>query len=67
MAKPITNETLMTLAEVAEYTRLSESKIRQMIRAGQLVVVRSNGNGGKILTSKENVLKAFGLKGAGNE
>jgi excisionase family DNA binding protein len=54
---------MMTLADVAAFTKLSESKIRQMIKAGKLQVIRSNGKTGKILTTELMVQRALGLVG----
>jgi|GEM_PF-2409294 len=61
------NAGMMTLSDVADYTKLSESKIRQMIRAGKLQVIRSNGSTGKILTTRSNVQRALGLLGDTDE
>ncbi|NQT62625.1 MAG: helix-turn-helix domain-containing protein [Candidatus Marinimicrobia bacterium] len=45
----------MTLSEAAEYSRLSQSKIHQIIKSGKLKITRSNGDSGKILI-KQNWL-----------
>ena len=58
---------MMTLADVAAFTKLSESKIRQMIKAGKLQVIRSNGETGKILTTEVMVQRALGLLGDDHE
>lgn len=42
----------MTLSEAADYSRLSESRLRQIINAGKLKTTRSNGDSGKILIKR---------------
>ncbi len=54
---------MMTLAEVSEFTRLSESRLRQLIKSGKLRVLRSNGRTGKILMMKSWVQAALASLG----
>lgn len=42
----------MTLSEAADYSRLSESRLRQIINSGMLKTTRSNGDSGKILIKR---------------
>jgi len=49
----------LTLKQAADTTNLSESKLRQMINSGELKVVRSNGETGKILTTRQWLLSAL--------
>ena len=45
-------QTWYTLAEAKEYTRLSESLLRQHVASGKLKSTRSSDNGGKLLFHK---------------
>lgn len=49
----------LTLKQAAEITNLSESKLRQMINSHSLRVVRSNGETGKILTTRSWLISAL--------
>ena len=53
------NTEFLTLKQAADITNLSESKLRQMINSGELKVVRSNGETGKILTTRQWLLSAL--------
>lgn len=53
------NTEFLTLKQAADITNLSESKLRQMISSGELKVVRSNGETGKILTTRQWLLSAL--------
>jgi excisionase family DNA binding protein len=53
MNQNLSNQNWYTLAEAKEYTRLSESLLRQAIAKGRLKTARSSENGGKLLFRRE--------------
>ena len=52
MTKNLSDQTWYTLAEAKEYTRLSESLLRQHVAKGRLKSTRSSDSGGKLLFHK---------------
>jgi len=61
-----TPQVWLSLNEASTYTRLSESRLRQLINNGSLRVTRSNGASGKILINR-TWLDQMLLKGANND
>ena len=53
MSNNLSNQNWYTLTEAKEYTRLSESLLRQAIAKGRLKTARSSENGGKLLFRRE--------------
>ena len=49
MTQTESNQTWYTLTEAREYTRLSESLLRQAISKGRLKATRSSENSGKLI------------------
>ena len=52
MTENLRSQTWYTLAEAKEYTRLSESLLRQHVAKGKLKSTRSSDSGGKLLFHK---------------
>ena len=52
MTENLSTQTWYTLAEAKEYTRLSESLLRQHVANGKLKSTRSSDSGGKLLFHK---------------